>query len=60
MGRKVVNITLRDQVPCKEIRKRTGVADIIEFSLAQNENGQGISKEQKTTNGKNESQIKSK
>ena len=33
--RKMLNLKLQDQIPCSEIRKRTKIIDIIEYTLKQ-------------------------
>ena len=35
MGRKVLDLKLKDKIPCSEIRKRTKFNDIIEYTLKQ-------------------------
>ena len=42
MERKMFNLKLQDKVPWSEIRKRTKIIDIIEYTLKQNENGSDI------------------
>ena len=33
MERKMLGLRLQDKVPCSEIRKRTKITDIIEYTL---------------------------
>ena len=35
MERKMLDLKIRDQIPCSEIRKRTKIIDIIEYTLKQ-------------------------
>ena len=35
MGRKMLELKLQDKIPCSEIRKRTKIIDIIEYTLKQ-------------------------
>ena len=35
MERKILDLKLQDKIPCSEIRKRTKVTDIIEYTLKQ-------------------------
>ena len=35
MERKMLNLKLKDKIPCAEIRKRTKIIDIIEYTLKQ-------------------------
>ena len=35
MERKMLDLKLKDKIPCAEIRKRTKIIDIIEYTLKQ-------------------------
>ena len=36
MESKMLDLKLQDKIPCSEIRKRTKISDIIEYTLKQN------------------------
>ena len=48
MERKMLGLKLQDKIPCSEIRKRTKIIDIIEYTLKQKWNR----KEQTEGNGR--------
>ena len=41
----MLNLQLKDKVPCSEIRRRTKIIDIIEYTLKQTGNGPNIEEE---------------
>ena len=44
MERKMLDLKLQDTIPCSEIRKRTKISDIIEYTLKKVEMGRSYSK----------------
>ena len=44
MERKMLDLKLEDKIPCSEIRKRTKVIDIIEYTQTKVEMGRSYSK----------------
>ena len=46
MERKMLGLTLQDKTPCSEIRKRTKIIDIIEFTLKQKWNRKATDRRQ--------------
>ena len=44
MERKMLDLKLKDKLPCSEIRKRTKITDIIEYTLKKMEMGRSYSK----------------
>ena len=42
--RKMLDLKLRDKIPCSEIRKRAKIIDIIEYTLKQKTRGQQVDK----------------
>ena len=44
MERKMLDLKLKDKIPCSEIRKRTKIIDIIEYTQTKVEMGRSYSK----------------